>query len=193
MVDPFEFLKDAVQDGQETIRALDVKIAALLVAVMVPVPLLGSISSCLKEVYLQYSSYPLAALLFVFALAWVGAIICFSLAIGAVNNPSTHVRGAGSLKGVQFLPGQYSFSAVDAFINRSTVVAKQTPQEHLDEVPTTDNAAALELSFEHLKIAYIRDLKMFRMRWGFRFSGVALLVGGAFYLLGTVYTSSCGV
>ena len=73
------------------------------------------------------------------------------------------------------------------------MVARQTPQEHLDDVPTTDGGAALELSFEHLKIAYIRDLKMFRMRWGFRFSGVALLVGGAFYLLGTVYTSSCGV
>lgn len=193
MVNPLDFLKDAVQDGQETIRALDVKLAAVLVAIMVPIPLLGSISGCLKAVYLQYPTYPLATLLFIFAFAWIGAILSFSLAIGAIGNPAIHVRGAGSLKGVLFLPGQYSFSAVDAFLNRSDVVARQTPQEHLDDVPTTDSSAALELSFEHLKIAYIRDLKMFRMRWGFRFSGVALLVGGAFYLLGTIYTSSCGV
>lgn len=193
MVDRYDFLKNAVEDGQETVRALDVKIAAMLVSVMVPVPLLGAISPCIKAVYIRSPSLPLSTLLGIFAFAWIGAILCFALAIGAVSNPSIHVRGASVLKGVMFLPGQYSFSALDAFINRANVVARQTPKEHLDDIPATDDAAALELSFEHLKIAYIRDLKIFRMRWGFRLSGVALLIGGAFFLIGVTYTNSCGI
>ena len=48
MVERLEFLKGAIEEAQLTIRALDVKLAALLVAVCVPVPLLSGIAQCLE-------------------------------------------------------------------------------------------------------------------------------------------------
>ena len=187
-----EFLLSAISEAQETIRSLDVKLAALLVAVLVPVPLLSPLAQCFGSVYKTWPGALSAIALAVFLMAWLSALHCFVMAIGAISNPANKIPNAHLYKGVFFAGGNFNFGLLDAYENSSKTRAAVDPAAHLANIPDTVDAILAELSFEHLKLTYIRDLKFHRMRIGFRSSGIAFACGFVIFVVGRYYTTQCG-
>jgi hypothetical protein len=187
-----EFVVAAVAEAQATIRAIDVKVAALLVAALAPVPLLASIGECFSGIYKEWGGLLIGATLIVFCVSWMLAIICYAMAIGAISSPSAHVRNAETRSGALYGPGIYKLSALDALINRSGVKSNTEPTAHLLNMPNTPDDIERELAFEHLKLIYIRDIKILRLRWGFRMSAISVGIGAAFYTVARYYLKQCG-
>jgi len=187
-----EFLASAVAEAQATIRALDVKLAALLVATLAPAPLLPSIALCFSGIYKTWSGIIVGSALIIFCGTWALAVTCFAMALGAIHNPAAHVKNEKSYSGSLFSPGLYRFAPLDAIKNRKTVISELEPSEHLQRLPSREDEIESELSFEHLKLIYIRDLKIFRLRWGYRFSALTIFLGATFYAVGRYHLSECG-
>jgi hypothetical protein len=187
-----DFLSAAVAEAQATIRALDVKLAALLVAALVPVPLLASIAECFAGIYKAWGNDFVGITLIVFCCAWSLSIVCFSLAIGAISSPAARVRSAASYTGSLFSPGLYRFTLLDALANRDAVLSQLEPSAHLQRLPSAEAEIESELSFEHLKLIYIRDIKLLRLRWGFRFAASASVIGAVLYAIGRYHLKQCG-
>lgn len=187
-----DFLSAAVAEAQATIRALDVKLAALLVAALVPVPLLASIAECFAGIYKAWGGVFVGVTLIVFCCAWSLSIVCFALAIGAISSPAAHVKSAASYTGSLFSPGLYRFTLLDAVANRDAVLSQLEPSAHLQRLPSSEAEIESELSFEHLKLIYIRDIKLLRLRWGFRFAASASVIGAVLYAIGRYHLKQCG-
>ncbi len=71
-------------------------------------------------------------------------------------------------------------------------MSKRSPAEHWNFLPDTEQKIAQEFAFEHLKLIYIRDLKLHRLRLGFWLFGAALLVGFSYYAVGRYALKICG-
>ncbi len=187
-----EFVIAAVAEAQSTIRALDVKLAALLVSVLAPIPMLAPIAECFSGVYLLWGSWFVGAIIVLVCFCWGLAVLCYALAIGAISSPSQHVAISGGVTGALYSPGTYGLSLIDAVINRSDVTSKVDVLTHLTNMPSTRNAIDREMAYEHLKLIYIRDIKLLRLRWGFRLSGVALAIAAVVYIVGRYHLKQCG-
>lgn len=187
-----EFVIAAVADAQATIRGLDVKLAALLVAVLVPIPLLSSIAECFAGIYSRWSGVLVGSALIVFSLCWALAILCYARAIGAISSPSRHILNGTNFIGSFYGPGQFTFLPIDAILNRSSVISKTDPTTHVQTMPDTPDDIERELAFEHLKLIYIRDIKLLRLQWGFRFSGIAISMGALLFVVARYYIRQCG-
>lgn len=187
-----EFAIAAVTEAQATIRALDVKLAALLVAVLAPITLLSSIAECFAGIYSQWGGFLVGSALIGFSLCWALAILCYLLAIGAISSPSNHILNGVICTGSLYGPGLFTFSPIDAILNRRSVISKVDPVKHIQSMPATPTDIEREMAFEHLKLIYIRDIKLLRLQWGFRFTGVAVAIGTLLYAIGRYYIRQCG-
>jgi hypothetical protein len=187
-----EFAVAAIAEAQATIRALDVKLAALLVAVLAPIPLLPSIAECFAGIYSRWSGFLVGSTLVVFSLCWALAILCYARAIGAISSPSKHILNGTSFTGSLYGPGLFNFLPIDAILNRSSVISKIDPLAHVMTMPSTPDDIERELAFEHMKLIYIRDIKLLRLQWGFRFSGTAISIGSLLFVVSRYYIKQCG-
>lgn len=187
-----EFVIAAVTEAQLTIRALDVKLAALLIAALAPIPILAPIAECFSSFYLHWENWFVGGVIVVVCSSWGLAILCYALAIGALSSPSQHVALAGGVSGALYSPGIYKLSFIDALINRSNVLSEVNVLTHLTNMPSTQIAIDREMAYEHLKLIYIRDIKLLRLRWGFRLSGLALAIAAVVYVVARYHVDQCG-
>lgn len=186
-----EFLAAAVSEAQTTIRAIDVKVSALLIAVLVPVPLLGSISHCLAGIYMHWPYKVTIAMLAVFSISWIFAVFCYVRAIGAIDSPASHVLNNQDQSGGLYSPGLFKLSWLDTFLNRSNLQSSIDSVDHLSAMPSGIASIEKELAFEHLKLAYIRDIKLQRLKWGVRLSAISVLIGVGLFVLSQFYIDQC--
>jgi hypothetical protein len=186
------FLAAAVEEAQSTIRAIDVKIGVLLVFALAPIALISSISICFSSVYKNWSGFFSGTLIAAICISWALTVLCYLLAVGAINNPARHVKDSDNHHGNFWGAGLYNFEFQDAMLNRASVKSKKDPLMHLESMPKNQEEILKELAFEHLKLIYIRDIKIFRMRWGYKFSGISITLGTVLYLFGRYYTNGCG-
>lgn len=187
-----EFLFAAINEAQSTVRALDVKIAALLVCALAPVPMLAPIAGCFFAIYKTWDGLIVGGLQITFCLTWAGSMILFSLALGAISNPALHVRSAKNNSGAFYGPGMYDFNLLDAISPRASKISLVDPSAHLASIPNNEVQIELELAFEHLKVIYIRDVKLIRLKYGYRLASCALVIGSASYAFGRYYLTECG-
>jgi len=187
-----DFLIAAVSDAQANIRALDVKLAALLVAVLAPIPMLPAISECFAGVYARWGGICIGTVLVLFSASWVMAVLCYARSIGAISSPNQHILNGNTSNGAFYGPGIYSLSLLDTVVNRKAVVSAIDPSTHLQKMPATRDDIEREMAFEHLKLIYIRDIKLHRLSWGFRFSAVAATIGSLLFVTARYYVKQCG-
>lgn len=178
----FGFLDRAIEEGQLTIRALDVKLGALIAAVLAPLAAISRVFAHIESFYHLWPHWPLFLVNSVFLALWLLALTSFAMAIGAIDNPAIHIPNAKLYKGSFYGGDQYALSWVDAFLNRGVVVAKSDPAVFRKELPSTEEEFANELVFEHMKLMYIRDVKLHRLKWGFRFAVMWLILGICIFL-----------
>lgn len=172
-----DFIAAAILDTQATIRAVDVKIAAFLVAILAPLGNVNRIFSHLGHFGSQTPRWLFLSIVVAFLLTWVLALVAFVRAIGAIDNPARHIINSSSISGSFYAGGLYKLGVLDVFLNREIIKASTDPLTFAVQVPDTSAAMEVELVFEQMKIAYIRDIKFNRLNWGMRFSLAWLVLG----------------
>jgi hypothetical protein len=188
MNDRAAFLAGSIADMQATIRAVDVKVAAILVGLLTPLQNLHRVFGHIKHFCDVSPRWPAICVSILFLTAWVLGFIALVRAISAVGNPAAHIINRNHLKGSFFLGGLYPFKFLDAFLDRPIIMAGQDPATIQANLPQTSADVEAELVFEQMKLAYIRDIKINRLYWGlilslfWLFLGVAIFISSKFVI-----------
>ncbi len=177
------FMRDSILDIQSTIRALDTKVAALLVVLLAPLSNLGKIINHVDNYLIKYpDNWHLVVVMF-FAVSWALALIASIRVISAIDNPAGHIINADEYSGVYYSGGLFNPSIIDVFFNSSTLKASRDVESHLAIFPNDETSVKQELAFEQLKLVYIRDIKLVRFKFSLHAIYVWMTLGLFIYLL----------
>jgi hypothetical protein len=177
-----DFLHRAVEENQLTIRAIDMKIGALLAALLLPLGAASRIFAHLEHFYRLWPHWPMFAVNSMFLVAWLLALGCLVLGIAAIDNPAAHIPHAKAYKGCFYGGGLFKLRLSDALVNLGDVMANKNPTDYMNQLPVTDLEILGELTFEQMKLVYIREMKFNRLKWGVRLAGVWLVLGICIFL-----------
>ncbi len=174
------FLYASIADIQSTIRATDTKVAALLVVLIIPVTHLDDIYKVCKKLCDHpgcriVQDFILAGAV-IFALSWILAFFASARTLMGVYNPARQVSGK-TPHGSFYSGGLFRFSFLDIFINLQRR-SKTTLESHITNFPKVNAELVAELTFEQMKLAYIRDVKGFRQTAAFA-CAIAWIIFGA--------------
>lgn len=154
------FLIASIGDIQNTIRALDAKIIAIFVIILLPftqIDLLICIYSHLINDYFYWGR----VLLFLFVISWLISITFSFLCILSIDNPKQIITNDCEAKGVFYGSNLFSFSFKNIMFN-SPLISKPSLNQYLTDF--SDNNIMKELIFEQMKLVFIRDLKTKRQK-----------------------------
>ena len=164
--DKSKFILNSILDTQATIRAIDVKIGYLLAALLVPFALLGRIWAHLFNIHATLPFYIGDLLFFAFLLTWIFSILCLIRALSAIDNPAIHIIDHRNYNGIFYSGGLYQFEFFDSFQNRKSIRASENVVSFLAKVPDSERNIQNELAFEQMKLIYIREIKLHRLKTG---------------------------
>lgn len=153
-----DFLYQSIVDTQSTIRAVDVKIGLLFVVAFLPVAELKEIISTYKALKDVSDLYFYSMLLVGFL--WVLSVYTLFKSTISISDPKSHISGELP-KGNFYSRNLFTLSAIDNFFN-FPIKSNQTVDMFSGELPKDENEVIKELSFEKLKVVYIRDVKIKR-------------------------------
>lgn len=158
------FLYSSINDIQAVIRALDAKLSGLLVIFCIAINKFDLLHDAGQNFISAHprSGYLLVATFFV---AWLLGIWSAFLGLVAIDNPAAHIECANP-NGTFYSGRLFSPKLLDSFYNRR---ARKQPKlaAHQTALPKTENDIFAELSFEQMKLAYIRSMKIRRARTAF--------------------------
>lgn len=184
-----EFLLASLQDNQSTVRAVDVKNGALLVAALSPVPLLGRVFSHIEKISSNIPGVWPEILCGLFLLAWVLAIVSLVRGLGAIDNPAAHIVNANKATGVFYSGGLFRLRLWDVFVNSPVVSANKDITTFMENLPKTDKDVVRELAFEVMKVVYIREIKLLRLKWAYVFLSGWFVSGVSIYLISRYFSA----
>jgi len=184
-----DYLLTAINDTQATIRAIDVKVAALLAAVLIPISKLGSIIYHLKRFTELSPNWIFCIFTILFLIAWALTLIAFFRAIDGIDNPACHIVNANDRKGTFYGGGLYELGLWDVFFNRKEIKANKDPNTFSQSLPNNETEIENELAFEQMKLIYIREMKLNRLHWGYRFLLIWFILGIFIYFISNYFVS----
>jgi hypothetical protein len=176
------FISEALLDTQSTIRALDAKLGAFLAALVLPFSLLGRAWSHISYLCSNEPIWIGVVLAALFFSLWISSIAVIALGLAAIDNPSKHVLSESQIPDVYYGGGLFKLSFIDAFLNRDSVVSNFSVEEMAQFLPRTEAEIEMQLMKEKLKTTYIRDVKLHRLRIGYRLSMCWVLVGASIFI-----------
>lgn len=179
----FGFIKAAVDDTQLTIRALDVKAAAILVLLIAPFPALGRIFATFERIFNMQPRFLMIGLCCLFILCWALAIVALVRGLAPLDNPANHISSPGTAIGAYYGAGLYKFAFFDALLNRDVIQATKPLSTVISQFPSDEAGVISELVFEHMKLCYIREVKIKLLRNGIRIVEIWLGLGALVFLL----------
>ncbi|HHX8446647.1 TPA: hypothetical protein ACVO1C_003000 [Vibrio diabolicus] len=168
------FIAAAIQDCQATIRATDVKVGALLAGLLLPFAQISQIWGYLGDLALLIETHVFTIVFFFF---WFFAIFSLVRTISAIDNPASHIVNEDTCKGTFYGTKLYDFSFLDSFLNRDVVKAKKDITNFASAYPSSIQDIELELSFEHMKLIYIREIKLHRLKFALQLSAAWFVLG----------------
>lgn len=174
MKDIINFLYESIKDTQGVIRGQDVKCGYLLAILFAPLVALDKINPILSKIYHEGTLH--CTLLTVALIFWVGAGLCVGSALYGIGNPSNRIT-ANSASGVFYGGELFKLSLVDALLN-FRISASHSLADEIAKLPATEAKLTEELTFEKMKLAYIRSVKLHRVNYAIRsiLIAVALIV-----------------
>ncbi len=182
MLVKINFIYSAISDTQSTIRAIDVKVAALLTGVLIPLSSVGKIWAHFINVNSKLGfewSFLIGGF---FLLLWGMAALSLVFTLSAIDNPSKHLIGYSKCKGGFYGGGVFDFGLADVFLNRSIVKARHTVEKFSERYPLNESDVVAELTLEHMKLIYIRDAKLNRFNWAVKISILWVALGVGIYV-----------
>lgn len=176
-----QFIMAAIEDCQATIRATDVKVGALLAGLLLPFSQISHIWKYLTQLSEMIESQNVT---FVFFFLWFTAICVLIRTISAIDNPADHIVNGNTCKGSFYSGGLYRFGFLDSLLNREVIKADKDVANFSLSYPNSPDEIELELSFEHMKLIYIREIKLHRLNFSLKVSAFWFVFGvGAFIYL----------
>lgn len=152
------FIYQAISDCQATIRAIDAKIGFLMVIIFIPL-------AGIKEIILLYKQLNpicqyIAPAMWSIALTWAATMLILFRALWSVKNPGKSVVGGEGL-GSFFSSANYKLGLIDCVFN-FPIKSSSSLAEAISKLPNNSERAVQELTYEKMKLEYIRDIKMRR-------------------------------
>ena len=158
------FLYAAINDCQSTIRAIDTKLGALLAAILVPISVIDKIWSVIES-FINAQDHILATISgYAFFIIWGIIVLVLVRTLSAISNPKIHIQGSNSLSGAFYCGGQFSFNLLDIILNRKSIQSKDQISVIATRHPKEAGDIQKELVFEQMKLVYIRDIKLHRLK-----------------------------
>jgi hypothetical protein len=174
-----DFMTSSLGDIQATIRALDVKISAVMVCMFSPIAVSDKIYDFLKENALKDHRAVIYWITIWFILSWITAVFLLIRAIGAIENPSSRVQHKTG--GTYYAGNLFDLGFFDTFYIKDIIKSKTSVDGFLGLLPKDSNEFELELCFEIMKLAFIRDVKIIRFKFGICFSVMFSVLGGVVF------------
>lgn len=174
-----QFISAAIADCQATIRATDVKVGALLAGLLLPFSQISNIWEYLTQLSAMLEHQIVT---FVFFGIWFIAICALVRTISAIDNPANHIVNESTCKGSFYSGGLYSFGFLDSLLNRDLVKANKDVANFSQSYPDSPDDIELELSFEHMKLIYIREIKLHRLNFALKVSAIWFAFGMCAFL-----------
>ena len=181
------FVSSAIKDSQEIIKGIDLKLNIVLIFLIIPFTNLGNIYNTISSTFLHYKEnyiiiLSLTGITFVFGISWIMAFISTAKGIVAIDNPKDHITKQMQLEGVFYSGGLYKTKFIDIFHNRKNLKSNNTFEQHVRKYPNTKSSIKNELIFEHMKVAYIRTMKLLRQKWAYIFVSIWIALGGILWI-----------
>lgn len=171
------FILAAIADTQATIRAIDVKVGAMLVLILAPFANISRVFAHVDNLCCRSPKWLFITIGICFFVSWLLALASLIRAVGALDNPARHINNSEDQKGTFYGGGLFEFKVIDAFFNRHSIRAKKDLVSFSKDIPTSLEQIGNELAFEQMKVAYIRDIKANRLKWAIRFAAIWLIFG----------------
>lgn len=180
-MDRSEFILAAINDAQATIRSIDVKVTALLAGLLIPLSSLGKIWNHLSHIHSLDHPYFTVLIGALFFLAWLIAVFSLVRTVSAIDNPAKHILNSGHYKGIFYGAGLFGFGALDVLLNRPIIKGSTDVASFSKDYPASEEEVVSELSFEHMKLIYIREFKLHRFKYSMKIATTWLLLGLSIY------------
>jgi hypothetical protein len=174
-----DFLYASILDTQATIRSIDVKSGFLFVLLFTPIYTFDNISHLYLAILNEPKWFHCAVIVNI--TIWLLAITSLLMSVAAISNPSNHVSGAnepGSFYGGYL----FSINFLDVFVNRKNTSTRTVLQETLT-LPENEASIISELTFEKIKLSYIRTVKMKRFTFCIYSTFTWMITGILLYIL----------
>lgn len=152
------FLYQSISDTQATIRALDVKIGFLFIVIFIPFVELNDIFNIYMEIKNKSNCYSIITSLTI--IFWIASFLSLFSSAVSISDPKKHIKGEKP-SGIFFTRDLFNIGFIDNFINLPTSSNLNT-DEYAKKIPNNEDDIIKELSFEKMKITYIRDIKIKR-------------------------------
>lgn len=181
------FMYQSIADTQSVIRSIDTKLGFILVLNLIPVANIGKIYS---KVYASICNecdcwmfLLKIVMLIICIICWIVGCWCTYRGISAIDNPKDHVKDAHDVSGYFYSGNLYRTNFLDALCNRKGLKSEVDLFQYIKDKPNTDIDILKELSFEKMKLAYVRNVKLIRQSYSFKFSVAWVVLGIIIYLL----------
>lgn len=143
-----EFLLSSINDIQSTIRAIDAKIIAIIVIIILP---FTSVELMVKVFCNSIKMYTVIGYIFIpiYIVAWLACLLFAFLCLLSINNPTKEIKNNIDVKGFFYGP----------ILCKSK---KPNLKKYIRNFKTIN--IENELLFEQMKLVYIRDKKIKRQK-----------------------------
>ena len=179
------FLSISINDTQSIIKALDTKMGFLIALLSLPFTNLHKIISHLY-LFVQCGSTNATivwsyVIIIIFTLLWLLAFYISVRGILAIGNPSNNVNNDLSANGSFYSGYLFRYSLKDGLIHNRSNIATKKLSEQIKLIPEAEENIIIELTYEQMKLAYIRDVKIHRLHSSFWILVYWLLTGFIIY------------
>ena len=153
------YLYQSISDIQSTIRAIDVKLGFLFVAVFLPVvavPQIYQVYSGIKSIAI-YDITSIVVLVF-----WCLSLYFLFKSLISIKDPVSAISNFEQSEKCSFYNGDlFKLGKFELFFN-NPVESKKSISEKCQELPQDEDEIISSLMYESFKLSYIRDLKIER-------------------------------
>lgn len=169
------FMYASINDIQAVNRVIDAKLAGIIAILSLPFVKLDVFFGGAMALVAKLDYFGLL-LICVICLLWLASFLVVVKGLFAIDNPSTHINGAGE-SGVFYSGDLFTtYKFRDNFFRRSDLLSKRTLPKHVEALPTTYSRLVEELAFEQMKLCYIRGLKIKRANAAYKFTGFTVAI-----------------
>ena len=163
MEDKINFLYQSLNDTQATIKAIDVKIGFLFVIAFMPITVLQTLNSTVMTIWSANAIYKLC--LISICVSWLLSVVYLFLALTSISDPNKHMHGAKP-SGLFYGKGIFNIET-----------------ENFGFKVHDQNGILKELTYEKMKITYIREIKLGYYSRSTKLMSFWLLLSTAIYLI----------
>lgn len=157
-----EFMYQAINDTQGTIRAIDIKLGFLFVVIFMPLSAVTSI--CCASEKLWNMSGLCDLLCCATGFLWIMSVIFLFLGLLPIQNIKSRFCGQSNFASDSYYDGGAPlvriFESISIYIFR--IRFSKTLDEYIDSLPNSESEIIATLAYEKMKISFVRNIKLSR-------------------------------